>query len=502
MRNTNKIILLGLFSLIWVIVFLASSNVIWLGDDYYYQFIFEKDHTPLVQDNPTPIENIGDIFLSQFNHYFNYNGRSVAHFFVQLFCGILGPKWFAFFNGLAYIALILCFVIVIRGNLNNFRTWLSVIILFFISFIIKITPSSQVGYIWIAILELIFIKIFLEGKSYKCRQLILLFLFSIISGNGHEAYSIGISVGIIIYWITNLKHFGLTRYVTAIGYGIGTLLICLSPATLSRTQSHTDHFQSLFFFLFSIKAVYILLAVVIYKLCTHKESLKSLYLNYAFFWNIWISCIIFNLVIGVFCDRQLLGAEMMSIILILRICKDNSLSKFWLCLLGCVALLNIWFNLERVCILKKQEERIYMKYIQSKDGKVYQDTWGTGLTNIGWASYLWENSFHTKSFRRKIHRQFPEGPELTILPEYLAGKDTVDIGNKVYHFKYKPGKLLIIQSKISPAKFYVKREFFGFIPYQTREMDYNTTWYETPYWRALIYDNLNPIIYNTDVIIE
>lgn len=501
MSKANRFIIYVLLLFIWILIFWASENVIWLGDDYYYQFFFERDHTPLGLNNPRSIENIGDVFVSQYNHYFTYNGRTIAHVLVQIFCGLLGKTWFSIFNGFAYIVLILSVVYLVKSNFNSFKTWLSVIIIVFVIFMTKMTPSCQIGYIWIAILNILFIELFLNNKKYNNWYLPGLFILGFLSGNGHECYSVGIALGIIIYWIGNIKRFGLKRYVLAIGYGLGTLLLCISPATQERASGSVDAFQSLFFFIFSLRALYILFAVVLYQLLRKKISFHDLYTNNAFYWNVLIVCIIFNSIIGIFCNRQLFGIELMSMILILKVLPGNAFNKFWMCCLGVIVIVITWFNAERVYLQRIQEERIFTKYIESKDGNVYQDTWGTGL-HEGWASYFWENSFHTCSFKRMIKREYSESPEITILPKFLEGKDSLNIGNYAYHFKYKPGKLLLIQSKESPKKFYVIRKFFGVIPYQTREMDFREPWYETPKWRAIVYDELNPIIYNKDVIIE
>ncbi len=497
--KSNLFILL--FS-VFIIVFWASYNTIWLGDDYYYQFIFESNQTPLGMDNPQPIHSVQDIFISQYNHYFNYNGRTAAHIIVQLFCGLLGHTWFALCNGAVYLIFIMSLVFLVKGNLQSLRTWLSVTILVFLSFMTKITPSCQIGYIWMGVLNIWFIWIFIYGTSHKWWSLLLYVAGAFICGNSHEAYSIGISIAIIVYWLSHFNNFGVRRYFLAIGYGLGTLMLCLSPATRERASGvGGETFQSLFFLIFSLRAVYILIAVVIYQLVRRRITLKKLYTTYAFYWNVLLACLAFNVLIGVFCNRQLFGAELMSVILILKIIPNYAFNNFWMSFLGLCALLIIYFNIERVHLLKEQEHRIYKDYLLSENGNVYQNTWEPGLKD-GWASYFWENGFHTRSFVRMMRRKYPKKPSLRIIPEYLQGKDSVELGNEVYHFKYKPGKLLLIQSTKHPQRFLVKRKFFGIFPYQLREMDFTTPLYETPYWKAIIYDELSPIIYNVEVIVE
>ena len=67
-------------------------------DDFVYKFMFEDgtvnyDH---------PIQSVGDIFLSQVEHYHSVNGRSIVHFLVQLFTGLLGKQVFNIFNVIVF----------------------------------------------------------------------------------------------------------------------------------------------------------------------------------------------------------------------------------------------------------------------------------------------------------------------------------------------------------------------------------------------------------------
>ena len=497
----NHCIILLLLVAVASIVYWASANILWIGDDFFYQFIFDENNLPTESPNSEPVQTFGDVLFSQYHHYFSINGRVIAHILVQTFCGLLGQQWFAIFNSLAYVLFIAGLVYLVRGNFYNIRTWISATIIVLLAFITKMTPSCQIGYIWMAVLNIVFLYIFLNGEKYKHWQLVLIGVFSILCGNGHEAYSIGFSFGIIVYWAFNIKSFGLTRYVAALCYGAGALLLCLSPAAYSRasTENHLL-FQSLFFLIFSLRAVYLLIAVTFYKLISRKITLKGLFKQNLFYWSALVGCLCFNIGVGVFCNRQLFGAELVASILTLKLLKGNTFSPFWLYALGGVTLISVWFNMEKVYLFKKQTERIYEQYMQSSNGNVYQNIWHPGLL-YSWSPYFWENGVHTRSLRWLMKREFPDKPYITILPEYLAGKDSVDLGNQIFHCQYKPGKIICIQSKSSPAKFIVERKLFGIVPYQIREMEFERPLYETPYWKAIIYDELNPVILNTNTYI-
>lgn len=64
------------------------------SDDYLYAFHYGTG---------APIAGLGDIFSSQYVHYFTWGGRTVAHVFAQLFCW-LGKPLFNLCNTLVYLA--------------------------------------------------------------------------------------------------------------------------------------------------------------------------------------------------------------------------------------------------------------------------------------------------------------------------------------------------------------------------------------------------------------
>ena len=82
----------GLALYILVLNFLTP----YVADDFEYMFSFQ---------NGERITSIIQIFPSLFQHYVNTNGRTVPHFFAQLF--LMGPKWiFNVVNTIMFVALV------------------------------------------------------------------------------------------------------------------------------------------------------------------------------------------------------------------------------------------------------------------------------------------------------------------------------------------------------------------------------------------------------------
>ena len=83
--NQNKyIVLTAIFLLFWY--FNYCFPLIW--DDYVYSYIFEAGsfRGPL-PDSAQRVNGFKDIFISQWNHYFLWGGRTIAHVLAQFFYG-------------------------------------------------------------------------------------------------------------------------------------------------------------------------------------------------------------------------------------------------------------------------------------------------------------------------------------------------------------------------------------------------------------------------------
>ena len=81
--NSATLYLLLIGILYYVLCYLFPIT---LCDDIVYKFVWTSDNDSFT----TPISNIKDIAISQYIHYHVLNGRSIVHFLLQLFDGIIG----------------------------------------------------------------------------------------------------------------------------------------------------------------------------------------------------------------------------------------------------------------------------------------------------------------------------------------------------------------------------------------------------------------------------
>ena len=160
MSSKYKIILsISVLAIVAIVIYIFSTNYTWLYDDINYQFNLAADS--MYQR----INSISDIFASQWYHYFNVNGRYIAHWIVQLFCGLLGQQAFSICNALAYIVFILLVLKLGGGDLKKPLAVLSTSLLTLISYDTIYGPAFQVGYIWMFTLVLLWLHIFFNFST-------------------------------------------------------------------------------------------------------------------------------------------------------------------------------------------------------------------------------------------------------------------------------------------------------------------------------------------------
>ncbi|MBQ1876025.1 MAG: hypothetical protein II145_04865 [Selenomonas sp.] len=100
-------VLLGIFVYIWYLNHIIPLS---FGDDYVYQYVWDGStgwnmFHPL-EDNAQLVQSWGDIFRSQWSHYFTWGGRTVAHTLAQWV--LWQGKWlFDILNSFAFVLLLL-----------------------------------------------------------------------------------------------------------------------------------------------------------------------------------------------------------------------------------------------------------------------------------------------------------------------------------------------------------------------------------------------------------
>ena len=165
--NQNKfIVLTAIFVLFWY--FNYCFPLIW--DDYVYSYIFEAGNFrgPL-PDSAQRVNGFKDIFISQWNHYFLWGGRTVAHVLAQFFLW-QGKLFFNVANSICFVFLLLEMQWIIdKGKINfDFKTkdivWLFCLFWIFSVFSMDVLTWLTVScnYLWTLAILLFFVLCYIH----------------------------------------------------------------------------------------------------------------------------------------------------------------------------------------------------------------------------------------------------------------------------------------------------------------------------------------------------
>lgn len=354
----------------------ASLYVVWLGDDVDYQFFI----TDSIWNSGGSIDNVADFFASQANHYVNVNGRFIAHALVQLFCAVAGQTAFAVCNALVYVAFALMLARVggLRRPLRQPWTLLGISALILLTFVTKMMPTTQIGFVWMFTVNLVWLRLLMRPRRPSGRWWpalsVGLFLLGVVAGNGQEALSIGISGATGLWWLSRRCRAGLWRSALLYGYWIGTLAICLSPGTLGRAATtHIGWCDSLMFTLLSLRAFWLLLAVASVQLVRKLVTLRGLWRRNALFIVAIAILLVFNFAVGVYSNRQLFGAELLSLIMTLRLLPGHRISCGWALAAAVVAAVLVIVQIQCAGKVRRQYDFIYSHALEQGGGTVYYD---------------------------------------------------------------------------------------------------------------------------------
>lgn len=379
----TRIISLLLLFLLGFDIWWMSANVVWLGDDIDYKYMMKGE----IWQSWGKIKTVKAFFDSQWIHYQHVNGRFAAHALVQLFNAKLGQPIFAICNAIAYM--LFAFMIGkasgIRSSANSAGI-LSAICISVLFFITKMMPTCQIGYIWGMLANLLWLMVFFKSGRPSWLLTIATSLFAIIVGNWQESVSIGICGGLGIWWIIQLvasiksphSRFDWRRSWMLLGYVIGTATNCFAPSTIGRVSDIamplTDQL---------LIASYSFPAIILFIICSicirNKHIHKSLFsfkgtdgsIPNGVLFSGMLFLVVFNVLIGIYSNRQLFGANLFAAILSLHIIPQHKFSNVFNALAS-VAILAFWaLMISGISEVKKQYDKIILLHTKSSDGSVY-----------------------------------------------------------------------------------------------------------------------------------
>ena len=242
----------------WQILFVAFLTIFFLrnllmpfvADDYSYKFIWDGAGNGNLLDSIDPnrlqpVQSLGDIFYSQWQHYFSWGGRSVAHVFVQFFVNH-EKIFFDAANTFVFAALvILLFKIGTGLPLREMKKSYLLMILAGIYFcapsqiITMIWTTGACNYLWMSALELLFLLPFAE--TYHRKKFLTpnsSFLIAFLAGWSIEpgaAVTIFVTFMFILHFYKE-KNLQLWMKFSFVFLLIGFAILILAPGNFHRSE--------------------------------------------------------------------------------------------------------------------------------------------------------------------------------------------------------------------------------------------------------------------------
>ena len=288
------------------------------SDDWHYAFIFGTHQR---------IDSIGDIFRSQYIHYFDFNGRSIVHFIVQLFDGILGKNVFNVFNALMFVAFLYALTLVVPNRKGHSFKIISVafILVFLIMTGFKyvfLWLSGSVNYLWVGTVLLVF-HYFLERESVPKWSYTPLAILGFLCGWSNEAFVFGLGAAYFIYYMTHRDKLVNHRIYMLAAFYLGACLLVFAPGSVHRALSDNHQTMKVGFLpsIWHMNNVGLLYLVIVIAACKAIKSKKG-FISWLKKEQLFIIAIVisfcFILITGVIFEHSRFGIEFFSLIVILR----------------------------------------------------------------------------------------------------------------------------------------------------------------------------------------
>ena len=325
----NKIsvllVIISLGILFYIINILTPEYI----DDYAYKYMFSMCGI----DYNQPIENVSQIAISQYNHYFVWNGRIVVHSIVQLFSAIFGKNVFNVFNTLVFISLSWMLALLQGGGKASYICFGSaIIVLLFPTFNDTVLwMTGSIGYLW-SVTSVLFFLILLKkwkDQSLSWASMVFVSVISFFVGALHEGITFPLSFSLLFCVVAKWREYKNNYILLPIFlFFIGALFCAFSPATLTRgavtsnlgTELIVSKLINGVFLLFKLRAFYVLVIFLLY-IWIKKGSkvLLSLWQDEMVLFNAWILSFGIIFLSGFAGVRTAIGEEIFSIFLILKL---------------------------------------------------------------------------------------------------------------------------------------------------------------------------------------
>lgn len=316
-------VLSAIFAAMWLINRLTP----WFVDDWYYSYVFIDG----AFDMDRPITSLTDVLVSQYNHYFKYNGRLPVHIMVQIFNGLTGKGVFNVINAAVFTLFVYLLTrMTSKTNAVSVLFVCGVVFLLYPEFgITMLWMSGAVNYLWTSVVVCMFVILFEHLCTEQlCPKHIWLAIPSLLAGWSHEGVALPLAASLGLYVLVNRKNICRQAVLPMIaGFVAGALLCAFSPATLGRAGNTASLYMKVSMgirVLLMMKALWVLLfTLAVLRIVKGGRAFGRWFREFYADNGVLCNAVVLSLgvvfVSGMPWRRVGIGAELFSIIMWLRI---------------------------------------------------------------------------------------------------------------------------------------------------------------------------------------
>lgn len=471
----------------------------WQGDAIAFSYFMPKHNEDF---SSIPFHSVTEIWQSMCNHYMHSTGRFFSHGITQFFCAFAGKTWFSIFNAIAWGCLTIILIKLSKANARSlFTTTLASVLMFILYYSFRgsehsfpFEPPHQIDYVWMNILNCLWIIWFFSHNKPSKFLIFLLFIYSFLCGISNESFSIPIAGAILLLAIKNKFRLTTKQWIMAVLYGIGTLIVIFAPGNFSRLNETTGTWSVQHVVEASIPAAIIPLIFIIFYFITKSD--KKLRLN-DFYWFI-IFAVLLNYALGIFVGmgsgtRIVTCANSLIIILILRLTRNYKMNLGYI-LVFCSILVAIPIC-RFISISKLNKKNILIERLYHLSNN--------GIIEIPDEMFLYKSRdfiVRPHPFMMKERELNPAKPNIIIRPYSMKKLDLGKDSNAI--LKIGDQAWILIQSKSKPADFIIEKTLLpGLINrnLQPRKIKWDSKMSDIVFdscnlWKAAIYVNDRPYI--------
>lgn len=403
-KKINLIFCLSFLLILGITFFFRCYERVRLRDELVYEYVWEENDKTYLWDQGHQfnhkVSSLEDIIQTQTIHYQQVNGRSIVHGIEQFFSGITGYTTWSICNSIVFLALIVLIGFYSAGKLRtpNLLLWatvtLALLYLFPLPHSLWTSNNFAINYLWpsaLAVGLLIIWKLLDSNTSLSIGRAFLIALYSIAFGWSHEGFSVGFSVGIILYYCYNPKKFKKRDLCMALPLWMGTAIMCIAPGNLIRFLGKDSsgggiHGLSMkllngFDNLVSLKIFWALFLVILILLVLNRRMLKDWLFSEMRLVFVLVASLCFSMIANT-APYSFSFIELLSLLMLIRLASfnkiftssDNNISF----VIGLV--ISVIICIHQILIVRDQfslityQREIIQNYISSDDGIIEYDS--------------------------------------------------------------------------------------------------------------------------------